>query len=86
MEYLGDILRRKRSGFSEQADEIGRLKTYVEKKHGFAPEISLSPKRVTIHVPSSGLASRLRLDWANLDKLSPGRRKIYISLNKRRSG
>ena len=86
MESLGDILRRKQAGLAEEADEIERLKTYIEKKYGFAPEISLSPKRVTIYAPSSALASLLRLDWANLDKLSGGMRKIYVSLRKRPAG
>ncbi len=79
MESLKDILQNRKSGAFEPI-EIERLKKYVEKKHGFLPDISLSPRTITINAPTAAQASVLRLDWSNLNQLIDDTRKIYIKL------
>ena len=81
MESLENILKNRQANASEPI-EIKRLKTYIEKKYDFLPEISLSPRRITIYAPSPAQASLLRLDWGNLCRLSGNLRKIYISLKR----
>ena len=60
-----------------------RLRTYIEKKHRFKPEISLSPRRINVYAPSAAQASVLRLDWANLRQLTAGDdRRLEVRLRK----
>ena len=68
MDSLKSILRKSRR--AGPAVEIERLRTYIEKKHRFKPEISLSPRRINVYAPSAAEASVLRLDWANLRQLA----------------
>lgn len=79
MDSLKKILQNRKNR-SPESTEITRLQAYIEKKHHFSPEISLSPRRITIYAPTAAQASILRLDWANLNQLVS--LKIYISLKK----
>ena len=81
MDSLKDILQRSRQ--DGPSVTIERLQTYIEKKYRFRPEISLSPRRITIYAPSAAEASVLRLDWANLHQLvGDDPRRIDIRIRK----
>lgn len=81
MESLENILNRYQAHSQRPARALERLKAYIGKKHGFEPDISLSPRRITIYAPTAAQASVLRLDWSNLNQLlGEEQRSIYIKL------
>ena len=80
MESLKKILHDRQTR-SIDPQEIERIKVYVQRKHGFSPKISLTPKIITLYAPTSAQASLLRLDWANLKQMA-GVYKISIRLKR----
>ena len=82
MESLKDLLKRKQT-IKTTVDKVSRLKTYIEKRYAFSPEIRLAPRdRMTIYAPTAAQASILRLDWANLNRLAGKPEKLYIRLKR----
>lgn len=81
MESLESILSQKQSPSRHQV-VIRRLKTYIEKKYRFTPQIDFNSNRLTINVFNSAQAAALRLDLANLNQLAGNSYDIRIKLAK----
>ncbi|MCY4089017.1 MAG: hypothetical protein OXF49_02750 [Candidatus Saccharibacteria bacterium] len=81
MESLDNLFKNHQS-ISPLKTNVQRLKTYINKKYGFNPEISLATDKLIIYAPTSSQTAVLRLDLSNLNQLIAFHYPLQIRLKR----